>query len=654
MRPALILTAAITALTAAPAFSQPLTTAFTYQGELADSGSPVTGTYDLQFALFTDASGTTQVGPTLCADNVSVTGGRFAVELDFGALFQGQQRHLEVRVRPDTGLDCSSSAGLTTLSPRASLTAAPNAAFALTAATASSAATATNATQLNGQPAAFYTNASNFTSGVLPNARTTGTSFNTPGTLVLRDASGNISAQTVTGSSFVGFGGNLTGLNAGNITAGTIDNSRTSGTPINAPNTLVLRNSSGGFDAGAISATTIAGSGAAITNLNASNIASGTLAPARGGTGLSNQLPASSGQYLRSTAAGVWGIGTIAATDLPALAGDVTGAVGATSVTRLRGTTISSTPPSTNQVLTFNGSQWAPQTPAAPPAYTAGQGLALSGTTFSVPNNAITSGLLASDPLSLSRVSGSLLSVSSGNIGFNETTPEAQLHITNASGAAGIILEADAGSATTAALTLREDLATPGGGRLAYDTISNTLRLGTFLGTTETPAISIPRGSTDVTFAGDLYVPTTTRSLNISASSLSLNPGAVLTLANTPNGLLPQIIPNAPGGTGLAIGQITLPHNAVITQFEVFIQGGAGPNVTAQLHRDSLSGPSSTTMATLISDGSGPYVTTSIATPVVDNNNYAYLVWFQFPLNGTSYMSILGAKVTYTINTVSP
>ena len=40
-------------------------TAFTYQGQLNDNGSPADGTYDLRFAIFDAASGGTQQGATL-------------------------------------------------------------------------------------------------------------------------------------------------------------------------------------------------------------------------------------------------------------------------------------------------------------------------------------------------------------------------------------------------------------------------------------------------------------------------------------------------------------------------------------------------------------------------------------------------------------
>ncbi|MBM4107230.1 MAG: hypothetical protein FJ255_00185 [Phycisphaerae bacterium] len=148
--------------------AQPLSTAFTYQGELRNGTILATGPHDLRFRLYDASVGGSQVGPTLCSDSVSLTDGCFTLNLDFGAQFAGQQRFLEIDVRADTGLGCGNATGFVTLAPRQALTASPNAAYALSAGTAGSAA---NATQLNGQSAAFYQNAANLTGGTLPDGR---------------------------------------------------------------------------------------------------------------------------------------------------------------------------------------------------------------------------------------------------------------------------------------------------------------------------------------------------------------------------------------------------------------------------------------------------------------------------------------------------
>ena len=196
------------ALAAAISSAQPLTTAFTYQGRLDSSGAPASGVYDFKFTLFDGAAGGAQVGPQLCSDNLTVTAGTFAAQLNFGAQFVGQQRFLEIWVRPDTGLACGSNTGFSILGPRQPLTAAPSSDFALAAA---SAMTADNATQLNSQPASFYTNAANLTTGTIPDARlatsvarlnttqtfTGATTFSTPPSFSAAGAPFSVSSTTL-------------------------------------------------------------------------------------------------------------------------------------------------------------------------------------------------------------------------------------------------------------------------------------------------------------------------------------------------------------------------------------------------------------------------------------------------------------------------
>ena len=61
------------------------TTSFVYQGRLSDGGTAANGNYDLQFALFDNASGGLQVGSTQTLNTVAVSNGVSTVGLDFGA-----------------------------------------------------------------------------------------------------------------------------------------------------------------------------------------------------------------------------------------------------------------------------------------------------------------------------------------------------------------------------------------------------------------------------------------------------------------------------------------------------------------------------------------------------------------------------------------
>jgi hypothetical protein len=65
-------------------------TAFTYQGTLADGGSPANGTYDLTFSLFyTNATGVAVAGP-VTNSATPASNGLFTTSIDFGStVFNG-------------------------------------------------------------------------------------------------------------------------------------------------------------------------------------------------------------------------------------------------------------------------------------------------------------------------------------------------------------------------------------------------------------------------------------------------------------------------------------------------------------------------------------------------------------------------------------
>ena len=113
-----------TAYLAAP--SAPVSTTFTYQGQLQNNGAAVSGSCDLAFRLYDDASAGVQINNPITTTNVAVAGGQFTVPLDFGAgAFSGAARWLDIRVK------CGADPSFTALTPRQPLTAAPYALFAL-------------------------------------------------------------------------------------------------------------------------------------------------------------------------------------------------------------------------------------------------------------------------------------------------------------------------------------------------------------------------------------------------------------------------------------------------------------------------------------------------------------------------------------------
>jgi hypothetical protein len=126
---ALMYTALLTLLGAGPLAAQTLGNAFSYQGLLKESGLPANGLYDFQSCLFDSLL---SPSTTFCAPDINdapVEAGLFTIALDFGAgPFNGQQRYLELRVRPG-----ASTGSYTLLSPRQLIRATPEALRANTA-----------------------------------------------------------------------------------------------------------------------------------------------------------------------------------------------------------------------------------------------------------------------------------------------------------------------------------------------------------------------------------------------------------------------------------------------------------------------------------------------------------------------------------------
>jgi hypothetical protein len=179
-----------------PLHAQSLGSAFSYQGQLKEAGVPASGLYDIQACLFSTFSGATSL--LLCAqdsDDVPVSAGLFSVALDFGAAtFVGQQRYLELRVRPG-----ASTGSYTVLSPRQLLRATPEALRA-------NVASAAPWSGLTGVPAGFADNTDN----------------DSGGTVTSVSAGTGLSGGAITGSGTIGIAnGGVTGLQLAAAAVGT-------------------------------------------------------------------------------------------------------------------------------------------------------------------------------------------------------------------------------------------------------------------------------------------------------------------------------------------------------------------------------------------------------------------------------------------------
>ncbi len=120
----ILATAVLVLCAATGAQAVPYGWGMTYQGELNLNGSPVNGTANLEFKLFTAPAAGIQVGSTITAPNYPVAEGKFTIELDFTnngvipGVIDGTERYVQVAVNG------------TVLTPRQRLSATPHATMA--------------------------------------------------------------------------------------------------------------------------------------------------------------------------------------------------------------------------------------------------------------------------------------------------------------------------------------------------------------------------------------------------------------------------------------------------------------------------------------------------------------------------------------------
>jgi hypothetical protein len=156
--------------------------AFTYQGRLSRTGAPLPGAIDIQYAFFTDATGSIPVpnvtGGTVT--NVGVTSeGLFTTTIDPAEILSVLPAFLELRIRP-TG-----SGAFETLSPRTVLTATPRANSAIKALLADEATLARSLTSRDRINVGGNVFASDQTPGVV--LRSPGNTTNEVGFMGMRD-----------------------------------------------------------------------------------------------------------------------------------------------------------------------------------------------------------------------------------------------------------------------------------------------------------------------------------------------------------------------------------------------------------------------------------------------------------------------------------
>lgn len=116
---------ALCVLMTSSALAGPVSTAFTYQGQLTFNGSPASGNFDFKFDLYDAASGGVALD-SISQPALPVSSGLINTTLDYSSvLFNGQALWILVSVRP------AGSGTYTALSPRQSINVTPYALFAL-------------------------------------------------------------------------------------------------------------------------------------------------------------------------------------------------------------------------------------------------------------------------------------------------------------------------------------------------------------------------------------------------------------------------------------------------------------------------------------------------------------------------------------------
>ncbi|MBX3383266.1 MAG: hypothetical protein KF864_07135 [Phycisphaeraceae bacterium] len=579
--------------------AQVVTSAFTYQGQITTDGVPAAGLHDLRFRIFDAPAGGLQVGPTLCADNVALDeSGRFTVELNFGAIFNGFARFLEIDIRQDTGLSCGNPAGFSTLAPRQALTAAPYASHATDAGNASNAAT------LNGQPPSFYLNAANLT-GTLPDARL------------------STNVTTLSGSQV--FSGSKTFSSPPAFSA--------AGSPFNVSSTTRVNNLNAdlldGLDSTAFAA-------AAHTH-DASAIVSGTLADAR----IPSSIPRL-GTLNTFTAANIFNAFAGVNRSSPITSNEVFGLQNASGATGYAGMYISSTDAAGGRP--FYGYSVNSQT-----AWTYVE----PGGQWRVHNGA--------DRLAISRTTGDVgIGTTSPGARLEVSAADAAIRIRNTNDVGGgfvqntfSTLQLGLYNPTASAWGV-----VPASGTRAMLGVQNTGRVGTLTNTSGSPVWrnTIDDGSGNASFAGSIssaigfiYTTPQVRTLNIQAEDFRAF--STSTPGNFGGGPLFLAQLDASVAYGVMHAALPLPQGAQITSVLCSMQGGAGGPITIELRRRTISNNNESIMASGSSDNmSGEYANLTLfgANTPIDHTTYVYRL-YAICNDWTTSSWVRLVRITYTV-----
>ncbi|WP_409479945.1 tail fiber domain-containing protein [Pseudobdellovibrio sp. HCB154] len=261
--------------------------------------------------------------------------------------------------------------------------------------------------------------------------------------------------------------------------------------------------------------------------------------------------------------------GTLAAARLPAMAGDVSSTAGSNSLTvvGLQGRSVLSTAPTTNQVLAYNGSAWAPATNVS----------------------------------SQWTTSGTTIYYNTGNVGIGTANPLSKLHLYNNSGASEFLRTQSAGGYTYTMKTTNggdfvftdesnsKDLiyTTPfsAGGR-SFNFLNSNIGIGTSSPTytlsfaAGTKTIGMERASAGA--GGSLYM----RAGGAVSGGTDISGGSLVLLGGTATGLgASKILFQTASGTATGTADV-----APATRMTINGDGNIGMNVTSPVENLDIAG----------------------------------------------------------------
>ncbi len=630
-------------------------TNFTYQGEVREAGTVYNGNADLRFTLYTDIGGPITVGAVAFRSDVPCSEGRFTVDLDFLAVVPAGS-HIEVAVR--TPHDPTDSAPYTVLAPRQPVTPAPRAGDAAT---------------LGGLDSAHFKDAGNLVSGTLPEPRLPATVAR----LNMANAFGNFTnsfagrvgigtasppnALTVLASGYgiehtdgtrrlatyvdgsAGWLGTITAhplqffTSNGGATL-TVATTGRVGILNPAPNFTLDVAGSGNFG-GPLTALSLAGSGAGLTALNASSLASGTVADAR----------LSSNVALLNTPQ------TFSA--IPAFNGGASGSTAPFSVD------------STTTVSNLNADLLD----------------GLSSAAFSAASHTHDAAALVSGTVADARLPANVARLSAVNafaanntfaadVGIRTSTPAAALHVNENTDITGA-----GGGSLIVGLTASENIRMDGNEVQAFNNTATdhltlqasggNLAVGAGTPTHKLYVAGDARVTGDLQIDGGIAIPSQTRYLWLGPDAFTVdvistkwehnhNSGGISYLELT--GLVTEQF-------GKAGANVMLPEDAVVTELRIWVaDSSTNHNCTGQLIRISPASFSGfgtpTTMATATSSGdtgdffvaAPSYADSTIASATIDNGNYRYRLHVEASAATPGKFWFYGARITYTVTSPLP